>query len=615
MSNPTNCDTVTSKVVVGAAVIDAVTETTASINGNTGGTTAALTANDTLNGSPVVIGTSAGQVTLTAISVPTGLTLNANGTVTVAANTAAGTYDVEYSICEVTNPTNCDTKKIGSVTSTNASQTLPLNVFDNDTKNGTALVPSDVNLTTTTADPTGYLVLNPDGSLTLGANAPAGTYQLTYTICEKLNPSNCSSNTVSVTVGAPTPTPVIDAVTETTAAINGNLGGTTVSLITNDTLNGNPAVIGTSAGQVTLTAVGTLPSGLTLNADGTVTVAPNTPAGTYDVTYSICEISNPANCDTVISKVVVTGGVLTANPDTIGSVTSTNASQTLPLNVFDNDTKNGTALVPSDVNLTTTTVDPTGYLVLNPDGSLTLGANAPAGTYQLTYTICEKLNPSNCSSNTVSVTVGVPVIDAVTETTTSVNGNTGGTTAALTANDTLNGNPVLIGTSAGQVTLTAISVPAGLTLNVNGTLTAISVPAGLTLNVNGTVKVAANTAAGTYDVEYSICEVTNPTNCDTLTAISVPAGLTLNTNGTVTVAANTAAGTYDVEYSICEVTNPTNCDTVISKVVVTGGVLTANPDTIGSVTSTNASQTLPLNVFDNDTKNGTALVPSDVNLT
>ncbi|WP_167369513.1 Ig-like domain-containing protein [Flavobacterium defluvii] len=663
VTNPTNCDTVISKVVVGSAVIDAVTETTASVNGNTGGTTAALTANDTLNGNPVVIGTSAGQVTLTAVSVPAGLTLNADGTVTVAPNTPADTYDVQYTICEVTNPGNCDTviskvvvtagvlvanpDTIGSVTAGNTPQTLPVNVFDNDTKNGTALVPSDVTLTTTTADPTGYLVLNPDGSLTLGANAPADTYTLTYTICEKLNPSNCSSNTVTVTVGVP----VIDAVTETTASVNGNTGGTTAALTANDTLNGNPVVIGTSAGQVTLTAV-SVPAGLTLNADGTVTVAPNTPADTYDVQYTICEVTNPGNCDTVISKVVVTAGVLVANPDTIGSVTAGNTPQTLPVNVFDNDTKNGTALVPSDVTLTTTTADPTGYLVLNPDGSLTLGANAPADTYTLTYTICEKLNPSNCSSNTVTVTVGVPVIDAVTETTASVNGNTGGTTAALTANDTLNGNPVVIGTSAGQVTLTAVSVPAGLTLNANGTVT-----------------VAANTPAGTYDVQYTICEVTNPGNCDTviskvvvgaavidavtettasvngntggttaaltandtlngnpvvigtsagqvtLTAVSVPAGLTLNADGTVTVAANTPADTYDVQYTICEVTNPGNCDTVISKVVVTAGVLVANPDTIGSVIAGNTPQTLPVNVFDNDTKNGTALVPSDVTLT
>ena len=126
-------------------------------------------------------------------------------------------------------------------------------------------------------------------------NAPADTYTLTYTICEKLNPSNCSSNTVTVTVGVP----VIDAVTETTASVNGNTGGTTAALTANDTLNGNPVVIGTSAGQVTLTAV-SVPAGLTLNADGTVTVAPNTPADTYDVQYTKLEDTQQANTDKVI---------------------------------------------------------------------------------------------------------------------------------------------------------------------------------------------------------------------------------------------------------------------------------------------------------------------------
>ncbi|SHH90796.1 beta strand repeat-containing protein, partial [Flavobacterium defluvii] len=531
--NPSNCSSNTVTVTVGVPVIDAVTETTASVNGNTGGTTAALTANDTLNGNPVVIGTSAGQVTLTAVSVPAGLTLNANGTVTVAANTPAGTYDVQYTICEVTNPGNCDTviskvvvgaAVIDAVTETTASvngntggTTAALTA--NDTLNGNPVVigTSAGQVTLTAVSVPAGLTLNADGTVTVASNTAAGTYDVEYTICEVTNLGNCDTVISKVVVGAA----VIDAVTETTASVNGNTGGTMAALTANDTLNGNPVVIGTSAGQVTLTAV-SVPTGLTLNANGTVTVAANTPAGTYDVEYTICEVTNPGNCDTVISKVVVTAGTLVANADTIGSVTAGNTPQTLPVNVFDNDTKNGTALVPSDVNLTTTTADPTGYLVLNPDGSLTLGANAPAGTYTLTYTICEKLNPTNCSSNTVSVTVGVPVIDAVTETTTSVNGNTGGTTAALTANDTLNGNPVVIGTSAGQITLTGVSVPAGLTLNADGT---------------------------------------------------------------VTVAPNTAAGTYDVQYTICEVTNPTNCDTVISKVVVTAGTLVANADTIGSVTA------------------------------
>lgn len=208
--------------------------------------------------------------------------------------------------------------------------------MDNDTKNGVKLNPSEVTLAESTPDPKGYLVLNPDGTVTLGANAPAGDYELTYTICEKLNAGNCKSNTVKVTVTLP----VIDAVAETLMpSINGSIGGTTtVSVIDNDTLNGNPVVIGTQNGQVKLTAVN-VPAGFTLNADGTVTVAANTASGVYDIEYRICEITNPSNCDNVISKVAVNNGVLVANPDSIPAVTPSKATQNLGVNIFTNDTK------------------------------------------------------------------------------------------------------------------------------------------------------------------------------------------------------------------------------------------------------------------------------------
>ncbi|MDP2161487.1 MAG: hypothetical protein Q8K02_13460, partial [Flavobacterium sp.] len=65
------------------------------------------------------------------------------------------------------------------------------------------------------------------------------------------------------------------------------------------------------------------------------------------------------------------------------------------VNVFDNDTLNGTLLNPSDVALTTVTPDPTGSLTLNPDGSVDVAAGTPAGSYSLTYQICEVLNPTN----------------------------------------------------------------------------------------------------------------------------------------------------------------------------------------------------------------------------
>ena len=563
ITNPTNCDSVISVVVVGKPAIDAVTETTTSINGNTGGTTAeSLITNDTLNGNPVVIGTNPGEVKLIGITVPTGLTLNANGTVTVAANTPANDYEIEYSICEITNPTNCDVVKsiitatggvlianpdaVASVVATNQPQTVA-NVFDNDTNNGIAVVPSDLNLTIVTADPKGMLTLNPDGTVTLEANVPVGTYEIVYQICEKLNPTNCSSASVKVTVG----TPIINAVEETTTTVvNGVVGGTTESLVANDTLNGSPVVIGTKPGNVTLSAV-TLPTGFVLNADGTVTVPANTPAGNYNVEYKICEINNPTNCDSATSVIVVTGGILIANSDAVASVVATNQPQTL-VNVFDNDTNNGIAVVPSDLNLTIVTADPKGMLTLNPDETVTLNANAPSGTYEIVYQICEKLNPTNCSSASVKVTVGTPIINAVEETTTTVvNGVVGGTTESLVGNDTLNGNPVVVGTKPGNVTLSAVTLPTGFVLNA--------------------------------DV-------------------------------TVTVPANTPAGNYNVEYKICEINNPTNCDSATSIIVVTGGILIANPDAVASVVATNQPQTVA-NVFDNDTNNGIAVVSSDLNLT
>lgn len=98
--------------------------------------------------------------------------------------------------------------------------------------------------------------------------------------------------------------PVILAGADTTAAINGLVGGTTPALTSNDLLNGSLVVIGTAPGNVVLTGV-TVPAGLTLNANGTVTIAPNTAAGNYSLTYKICEITNPTNCSTVTSIIVV----------------------------------------------------------------------------------------------------------------------------------------------------------------------------------------------------------------------------------------------------------------------------------------------------------------------
>ncbi|MCC9071586.1 DUF11 domain-containing protein [Flavobacterium sp. F-65] len=201
----------------------------------------------------------------------------------------------------------------------------------------------------------------------------------------------------------PKPISIINAVTETEGPINGSAGGTTRSLIDNDTLDGRTVVIGVNSGHVVLTLV-SIPAGLTLNPDGTVTVGLNTPAGFYDVQYTICEVSNPGNCATITSVVHVVGAHVDANDDS-ATIISGSTGTTGIINIFENDTLNGSPTGLSEVTLTVDTPDATGHIVLNADGKVDLAPGTPAGTYQITYTICEKLNPVNCSTAVVTVIV------------------------------------------------------------------------------------------------------------------------------------------------------------------------------------------------------------------
>jgi len=94
---------------------------------------------------------------------------------------------------------------------------------------------------------------------------------------------------------------LIESTAENFPVINGADGGTTTSVLASDELNGAPV----DPADVTLT-VGASDPEITLDpATGLISVAAGTPAGTYSVEYTICEIGNPTNCSTVVEMVVV----------------------------------------------------------------------------------------------------------------------------------------------------------------------------------------------------------------------------------------------------------------------------------------------------------------------
>ena len=150
---------------------------------------------------------------------------------------------------------------------------------------------------------------------------------------------------------------------------------------------------------------GTPSTDLTLNPDGTITVAPGTPAGTYTVEYTICEENNPDNCASVVETVTIEEAIIEAEPDLVAGIDSTNGGVGV-INVLEGDTLNG---VPATSETVTVTPAP-GFtlpagITLNPDGSVDVAPGTAAGEYVIEYQICETLNPTNCTTSTVTITV------------------------------------------------------------------------------------------------------------------------------------------------------------------------------------------------------------------
>jgi len=151
----------------------------------------------------------------------------------------------------------------------------------------------------TVVNPNPNLRLNADGSVDVLGNTPAGTYVLTYQICEKAYPSNCQTATVTVIVVAP----VIVATNDdySNQPIDSSKG-TVLDILANDRLNNGTV----SAPQVVITIVDANGiAGVTVDAQGKVTIPTGTPVGTYLITYRICDVVNPNNCATATITIVV----------------------------------------------------------------------------------------------------------------------------------------------------------------------------------------------------------------------------------------------------------------------------------------------------------------------
>ncbi|AWL79110.1 hypothetical protein DKB58_09250 [Capnocytophaga canimorsus] len=438
-------------------------------------------------------------------ALPTGVTIDANGIVTIGNDTPTGVHSFTYVLCEKdVTPPICDSAKVlFTVKNINADNDdfevsaggNTGSVLNNDKYDGEFLSSTvSVTLTPIGTLPSGISLDPITGIVRVASGTPSGNYSFNYKICSKVVHSLCDEATVTIRVK----NSIIADDDNLGTVVSG--GTTTQTVISNDKLNGTLVVIGAGTGEVTLTPLIT-PTGITLNGDGKVTVGTNVSSGVYTLTYKICENgATPDNCDEATVTITVQNGIV-AEDDDLGTVVS---GGTTTQTVISNDKLNGTPVViGTGVGQVTLTpiITPTGITIDATNGKVSVGNNVPSGVYTLTYKICENgATPDNCDEATVTVTVENSIVADNDDLGPVVSGGT--TTQTVITNDRLNGTPVVIGTGVGQVTLTPIITPTGITIDAT----------------NGKVSVGNNVSSGVYTLTYKICENgATPDNCDEAT--------------------------------------------------------------------------------------------------
>jgi hypothetical protein len=420
---------------------------------------------------------------------------------------------------------------------------------------------------------------NNNGTATLGGNATpgsGGTYPITITATNVAG-SSPQSFTIVVCNGIVVISPLVSSGTANTAfsqtfTQTGAVGAATFSV-----------------------ASGTLPTGLTLATNGTLSGTP-TQTGSFPITVKVtdsqgCTGTGPTytltiNCQTIT---VTNPGVTTGTANAAFSQTFT-ASNTIGATTF---------------SLASGTL-PTG-LTLGTNGTLS-GTPTQTGSFPITV---KATDANGCSGTGATYTL---VINCQTITVTNPGVTTG--TAKTAFSQTFTASNTI---GATTFTLASGTLPTGLTLATNGTLSGTPTQTGsFPITVKATDANGCNATGATYTlvINCQTITVTNPgvssgtagtafsqtfTAGNTVGAVTftlasgtLPTGLTLGTNGTLS-GTPTQTGSFPITVKAtdangCQGTGATytlviNCQTIT---VTNPGVTTA---TVGTPFSQNFTQT------------------------
>ena len=350
------------------------------------------------------------------------ITMNANGSITVKRGTPKGTYSYEYTICQKDVPTNCDSAKVtfevveahifakdDGVWEVGTEGALTPSILNNDIiGERVGVAPSEVTITKTNGKPVideTKMVINEDGRISVLKNIPEGTYTYYYTITEKANIANSSSAVVTIKVVK------FSAQDDEFELINDKTKeNKTKSVLENDELNKKKNL--SPVDDVILTKGEAKDrerkptTALTMNNDGTITIAPNTPDGVYTYTYTICKKSAPTECKSAEAVIKLLPALVAEDDDFSGNPINPLVREGIVGNVLDNDRyADGKALEYLDKVVIKMLDNQNSHAHIESNGDVVIPQGAPAGEYTLTYNLCMKDHPTICDEAKVKIVI------------------------------------------------------------------------------------------------------------------------------------------------------------------------------------------------------------------
>lgn len=207
---------------------------------------------------------------------------------------------------------------------------------------------------------------------------------------------------------------------------NGPADATNVSLrdelpagLTATAANGNV----TAGSYAVATGIWTIPSLLngqtvSLTIEGTVDAGRGGQLIQNTTTPAQGDQPDPSTGGDDLSESIEVDNEISADPEDFSSTLFSTNGGTTP-SVFDGDTLDNAPFAPSDVIPSISADGGLTGVSINPDGTITIPAGAPIGTFAVVYQICEVGNPTNCATATVTIVVAATVDLAITKTNTS----------------------------------------------------------------------------------------------------------------------------------------------------------------------------------------------------